>query len=238
MANLVAQGKAMLGFFQRGVPAPKVALLPYLGGADSLKQTRDMSATLAVIALASRLIVKDEAWNQERFLTFRAQFPLNASEDPKIKRLLQLAAQETAPIDHYVRQIVRLYPSSPALYADTVSRLLRIAASGAGGLAMNDYRIVGYIARHFGLSARAFRTLAAAYPAPRANDPYATLNVRRGWSMSAIRNHYNRLMKDAHPDAFMAKGASSDMLARQTRRAAEINAAYTQIVNLRKGKHE
>lgn len=236
-ANLMAQGKAMLGFFQRGGRAPQLMRLPHLGGADSLKQTRDMSATLAVIALASRLIVRDEQVNQERFLAFRAQFPLHASEDAKIHKLLRLASHETAPIDHYVRQIVRLYPLSHALYADTVSRLLRIAASSDGGLTMHDYRMIGYVARHFGLDARQFRKLAAAYPTPRANDPYALLNVRRSWSLSAIRNQYNRLMKDAHPDAFMAKGASVEMLARQTRRAAEINAAYTQIVTLRKGKH-
>lgn len=234
-ADLLMQGKAVLGFLQPAGRTKPIAMIPHLGAADSLKQTRDMSATLAVIALASRLIMQQGTQNQERFLAFRAQFPLHASEDGKILKLLHMAAQESAPLDHYVRQIMRLYPSSPALYADTVSRLLHVAASDA--ISLDDYRTIGYIARHFGLGARQFRKVAAAYPAPRANDPYALLNVRRQWSLSAIRTQYNRLMKDAHPDAFMAKGASHEMLARQTRRAAEINAAYTQILTMRGAKH-
>lgn len=198
-------------------------------------ETKQIAFTFSVIALASQLVREQGELTSPRYLAFRQAFPMQASEDVKLRTLFDLASREGLPAQHYVRQIMRLFPAKPQLYRDVLARMLKIAAVKSS-LSVADYNYLNHMARQFGLSQREFRQMVAPFGAPKASDPYAVLGLRKSCSLSAVKAAHTRLMKQYHPDRFQAEGASQEMIALLTERVAEINAAYSAVLKQRKSQ--
>ncbi|MEX0300634.1 MAG: DnaJ family molecular chaperone, partial [Kordiimonas sp.] len=49
----------------------------------------------------------------------------------------------------------------------------------------------------------------------------------------SLKKHYRNLVRKNHPDHLIAEGVPSDLIAVATRRAAEINSAYDEIMKSR-----
>jgi DnaJ-domain-containing protein 1 len=93
--------------------------------------------------------------------------------------------------------------------------------------------IIGLALGH-AIDAGWFATRSRPPPAPREDDPYATLGLRADASDDEIDRVYRRLMGRHHPDK--VAGAADEVRARAERRAREINAAYDRIRALRRAQ--
>lgn len=196
-------------------------------------QTRDIAFTFSVIALSVPLVRQEGRIVSARYLAFRQAFPMQASEDAKLRSLFDLAAKEELQARHYVRRIVMLFPTKQPLYLDVVRRLLQIA-SISGALSVSDYNYICHTARQFGISQREWKQMISVFGAPKASTPYGVLGVRKSWTTAAIKAAHTRLMKQYHPDRFQAEGASPETISLLNQRVAEINAAYSAILKQRK----
>ena len=63
-------------------------------------------------------------------------------------------------------------------------------------------------------------------------DPYEVLGVSKEASFAEIKKKYRELSRKHHPD-FLGAGASSDEVAKATKKTQEINEAYEQIKKMK-----
>jgi DnaJ like chaperone protein len=120
--------------------------------------------------------------------------------------------------------------------------LLEVLADVAiadGGLHEHRHAVLSRVARSLDLSEETLNWVlerkGARAPRPPAErvDPYTVLGVARDASEGEIRRSYRRLIAQYHPDKLSATGASPEALREAEGRAAEINAAYERIKELR-----
>ena len=65
---------------------------------------------------------------------------------------------------------------------------------------------------------------------PGEGDPYVILGVPPGAPLEEVRAAYRRLVKEHHPDRYIADGTPTDLIRITEQRMAAINAAYAEIV--------
>lgn len=216
-------------FVARWWPALSHALRP-----KPASQSAAFSA--AVVALAAKMAKADGVAVCLECETFERFFEPTPEELPRIRRLYNLASQDTAGFEMYAQSIARMLADEPDIKVNVLECLLLVAcADGVLHPAEEDFlRRVGEI---FGISCDRFRKIRARFVGD-LSDPYHVLGVIPSASPQQIRARYLELVQRLHPDRLVASGAPAALVKAANVKLASINAAYEKIGGRRRlGEH-
>lgn len=199
--------------------------LAAMGGGPGARAS--VGFTIAIIGLAAKLSKADGVSVPIEAETFFALYPVPPGERDNVRRLFDLARQDTLGFEHYADQIARRFHSEPQLRSDVLDVLFHIAAAD-GILHAAEDAFLREVARRFGLNEEEYLLTRARFVAD-ADDPYVILGISRDASDSAVKSHYRRLAKETHPDLLVARGVPPELTAHAERKLARITAAYERI---------
>ena len=184
--------------------------------------------TIAIIALGAKMAKADGVvtWDEEE--AFRRIFRVPLSEEANVRRIFNLARQDTAGFEAYASQIARLFRGNPAILEDVLDGLFEIAKAD-GVLHPGELAFLERVAEIFGFSLSEFRRIRASHFGPDAADPYAILGVAHDAPNAEVKSTYRFLVRENHPDSLIARGVPEEFVRLANDKLAAINAAYDKI---------
>lgn len=194
------------------------------------RRRRDEAAfSIALIALSAKMAKADGFVTDAEIDAFRDFFHFPEKETNKVRTIYQLAQQDVAGFEEYLKRVARIFASSPAVLEDVLDCLFHVAV--ADGVAHpRELELLNKAAKAFGVSGPAFHRLKAAHFGLGDDDPHLILGIEPGADLGAVKSAYRALSRDHHPDALMARGVPPDLVRISEGRMAAINAAYEQIL--------
>jgi DnaJ like chaperone protein len=198
------------------------------GSADS---NPGVAFTIAIIALGAKMAKADGVASGEEEEVFRQYFRVPPSEEANVRRIFRLARQDTAGFEIYARQIANIYRGNPAVLEDILDGLFEIAKADRR-LHPRELSFLERVADVFGFAPNEFRRIRASH-FPDGEDPHLILGVAHRASDDEIRRTYRLLVRENHPDSFMARGMPEEFVKLANDKLAAINAAYDRIARER-----
>ena len=184
---------------------------------------KDISFTFAAIALSARVATASGELNREKYIAFRASFPLTGGICGKIRKLFALACSDPTPYEHYVTQIKHVFPRQMSLFISLLDRLFYIAAA-SGEIGREEERMLARIAHMLGISASEYSELRDRYARPL--EAHKILGVQKRPKSALLKKRYHALMREVHPDRFATERVSPEVEMLLRLKASEINHAY------------
>ena len=189
--------------------------------------------TIAIIALGAKMAKADGGVTKDEEDAFKRIFRVPPSEEANVRRIFNLARQDTAGFEVYAAQIARLFRGNPAILEDVLDGLFEIAKAD-GVLHPGELAFLEGVADIFGFTPGEFRRIRASHFGPDAADPYAILGVAHDASDDEIKRTYRMLVRENHPDSLIARGVPEEFVKLANDKLAAINTAYERIVKERK----
>jgi len=189
---------------------------------------RQLTFSVAMIALSAKMAVADGVVTRDEVAAFRKLFTVESGEEANVARLFNLARRDVAGYRSYAARIAGLYEAGDPILVDILDGLFDIAK--ADGLVHEAER--GYladVASLFGLDADAFARIEARHVSAGRGDPYLVLGVDRGLETTAIRRRWLDLVRENHPDRLIGHGVPPEFVEIANQRLAAINAAWERI---------
>jgi DnaJ like chaperone protein len=149
------------------------------------------------------------------------------SDCARVRRLYDLAKQDTAGFETYSARIGTLLREEPELLRRVLECLIYIACAD-GVLHPAEDAFLAVVAEKFGFTPKEFRHIRAFFVRD-AESPYEILGVPPAASDGDIKAHYRHLVRELHPDLLIAAGAQAAIVKAATAKLAAINSAYEAI---------
>ena len=206
-----------------------------------------------LVALLARIAKADGAINESeaRYISGILDMCEEELKDPGVRSRLKRIFDEQKNSQTSIEQMARMYKSARFLTNDECSSviiyLLHLAYAN-GSLHPNEKRAIDEVARGFNLGdissfyasferefSRSWQDKNSSWKNDsfeREIDPYEVLGVSKEASFAEIKKKYIELSRKHHPD-FLGARASSDEVAKATKKTQEINEAYEQIKNMK-----
>lgn len=189
--------------------------------------------TIAVIALGAKMAKADGVVTDDEIEAFGRIFRVPPAEEANVRRIFNLARQDTAGYEIYAGQIARIFRGNPAMLEDVLDGLFEIAKAD-GVVHPAELHFLERVSEIFGFAPHEFRRISASHLGPDAADPYVVLGVDYGASEEEIKRTYRLLVRENHPDSLMARGVPEEFLRLANDKLAAINAAYDKIIKERR----
>lgn len=191
-----------------------------------VRARRDASTfSIALIALSAKIAKADGVATDGEFRAFEDFFAFPADERNKVRMIYDLAKQDVAGFDHYVRQVADLYTDERAVLEDVIDCLFHIAA--ADGVAHpREMELLEQAGQAFGLSEGCFARIKAAHLGVEGDDPFFILGLSSDASREQVKDAYRQLARQHHPDALIGRGVPPHLVGIAEGRMAAVNAAY------------
>nr|WP_319485853.1 DnaJ family molecular chaperone [uncultured Cohaesibacter sp.] len=197
-------------------------------GLGSGLDRKQLTFTVAMIALSAKMAKADGVVTQDEILAFQKLFSIPAGEERNVARMFNLAKQDVAGYEAYARQIAGLYENDMETLADILDGLFMIA--GADGVMHNrEMLYLEHVAEIFGIPERCFERIRMSHVKPDEQDPYTILEAERSMSDSELKSHYRKLVRENHPDRLIARGVPEEFVRISTEKLATINNAWSMI---------
>lgn len=184
--------------------------------------------TMAVIALGAKMAKADGRVTDDEVSAFSRIFRVPPSEEANMRRVFDLARQDTAGFEAYATQIARMFREKPSVLEDILDGLFEIAKAD-GVLHPGELIFLERVADIFGFAPGEFRRIRASHFGPDAEDPYMILGVDHAASDEEIKRTYRLLVRENHPDSLIARGVPQEFLRLANDKLAAINGAYERI---------
>jgi len=184
--------------------------------------------TIAVVALAGKMARADGLVTETEFEIFRSVFGVPPEEEGNVRRIFNLARQDTAGFEYYAGQIAHLFAGNPAMLEDVLDGLFEIAKAD-GVLHPEEAKFLERVAEVFGFAPNEFRRIRASHFAPELTDPYVILGLSYVADDDELKQTYRRLVRENHPDSLMARGVPAEFVKLANDKLAAINNAYEKI---------
>ncbi|MEM1396794.1 MAG: TerB family tellurite resistance protein [Pseudomonadota bacterium] len=190
------------------------------------KARRDASSfSVALIGLSAKIAKADGVATDDEFQAFEDFFRFPPEERNKVRLIYDLAKQDVAGFEHYVKQVAAIYADQKAILEDVLDCLFHIAA--ADGVAdPRELELLELAAEIFGVSPGCFARIKASHLGLEGDDPFFILGVPAGASAEDVKDAYRRLAKTHHPDSLLARGVPDHLVGIAEGRMAAINTAY------------
>ena len=189
--------------------------------------------TIAIIALSAKMAKADGMVTQDEIEAFGRIFRVPPSEEANVRRIFNLARQDTAGYEIYAGQIARIFRGRPSVLEDVLDGLFEIAMAD-GFLHPAELEFLERVADIFGFTQTEFRRIRASHLVPEEADPYLVLGVDYSASEEEIKHTYRLLVRENHPDSLMARGVPEEFIRLANEKLAAINTAYAKIMKERR----
>lgn len=196
------------------------------------EETRQVTFTIGLIALSAKMAKADGQVTREEVDAFKQVFRVPPHEMANVGRVFDMARKHTAGFDAYAKQIADVMRGNRTVLSDVLDALFFIAKSD-GHVHPNELDYIRVVAKIFGYSPEEIEALVNRHVGADPESPYTVLGVEPTIETNALKKRYRELVRENHPDRLIAEGVPSDLIAVATRRAAEINAAFDQIMQSR-----
>jgi DnaJ like chaperone protein len=184
--------------------------------------------TIAVIGLGAKMAKADGVVTDAEIAVFERIFRVPPGEAANVRRVFNLARQDTAGYEVYAAQIARAFRGNPAVLEDILDGLFEIAKAD-GVLHPGEQEFLERVAEIFGFAPNEFRRIRASHFGPDRADPYAVLGVDYNASDDEIKRTYRLLVRENHPDSLIARGVPEEFVRLATDKLSAINGAYEKI---------
>lgn len=184
--------------------------------------------TIAMIALGAKMAKADGVVTSNEIEAFFRTFRIPPAEEANVRRIFDFARQDTAGYEAYAGQIARMFRGNPAVLEDILDGLFEIAKAD-NVLHPGELAFLERVAEIFGFAPSEFRRIRASHFGPDAEDPYVILGVDHEANNEEIRQTYRLLVKENHPDSFIARGVPEEFVKLANDKLAAINGAYERI---------
>ena len=210
--------------------ARRLTLGKALDAMASAKARRDeASFSIALIALSAKMAKADGIVTDDEVTAFQKFFSFPEEEAKNVRAMFALAQQDVAGFEHYVSRVARIFEEDRQVLEDVLDCLYYVAM--ADGVAHpRELEMLDQAASGFRLSQGAHRRIKASHLGSDRDDPYLILGLEPGASAEAVKAKYRKLMRDNHPDALIARGVPSNLVAIAEGRTAAINNAYEKVL--------
>lgn len=195
-------------------------------------ETRQVSFTIGVIALSAKMAKADGQVTREEVDAFKQVFKVPPQEMANVGRVFDMARKHTAGFDAYAKQIADIMRGNRTVLADVLDALFFIAKAD-GHVHPNELNYIRVVAQIFGYRPEEVEALVNRHVGANPESPYTVLGVEPTIDSASLRKRYRQMVRENHPDRLIAEGVPSDLIAVATRRAAEINSAYDEIMKQR-----
>jgi DnaJ like chaperone protein len=201
-------------------------------GADG-RDEHGIVFTIAIIALGAKMAKADGVVTSDEIEAFGRIFRVPPSEEANVRRVFDLARQDTAGYEAYAGQIARLFRDNPAVLEDILDGLFEIAKAD-GILHPAELHFLERVSDIFGFAPDEFRRIRASHVGPDEADPYTILGVDRRASEDEVKRTYRLLVRENHPDSLIARGVPEEFVRLANDKLAAINGAYDRIIRERR----
>lgn len=185
--------------------------------------------SIALIALSAKMAKADGIVTDDEIAAFQQFFSYPPEEERNVRMLFQLAQQDVAGFDHYLRQVHRLFQDSPDILEDVLDCLFHVALADHVAHPQ-EMALLEKAALIFRISEDRYRRIKAVHMGTGDDDPFLILGVEASATVDDVKSRYRALMRQHHPDALMARGVPASLVRIAEARTAAINAAYEQIL--------
>jgi len=187
--------------------------------------------TIAIIALSAKMAKSDGLVTCDEVEAFRRVCRFADSEEANVRRVFDLAKQDTAGYEHYASQIGRLLADDPEMRLDVMEALFVIAAAD-GVLHEKEDHYLANVARIMGIPASELAWVRALFVKADA-DPYTVLGLTPAATPAEIRARYRKLVVEHHPDRLIGRGVPAEFITIAERTLAAVNVAYETLAHER-----
>jgi DnaJ like chaperone protein len=184
--------------------------------------------TIAVIALCAKMARADGVVTADEEQVFGRIFRVPPGEEANVRRIFNLARQDTAGFEVYAGQIARQFRGNSGVLEDVMDGLFEIAKAD-NVLHPGELAFLERVSEIFGFAPNVFRRIRATHFRDAA-DPYVVLGVSWEATPDEIKRTYRLLVKENHPDSLMARGVPPEFVKIANDKLAAINAAYEKIL--------
>ncbi|MEW5964132.1 MAG: TerB family tellurite resistance protein [Pseudomonadota bacterium] len=183
--------------------------------------------TIAFVALAAKMTKADGVTVGAELEAFERCFHVPPAERDNIRRVFNLAKQDTAGYERYAAQLAKLLSDDRKLLIDVFECLFHVA-SADGLLHDAEAGFLEEVARQFALSEVEYQRVRRLFVID-PDDPYRVLGLEPGVSDEALKARHRELVRENHPDTLAADGVPEEYRVYADRKLAHINAAYDRI---------
>ncbi len=187
----------------------------------------DADFTAAFVALAAKMAKADGVAVRVEQEAFERFLEVDAHHLARVRRLFDLAKEDTTGYEVYAERISRQLEGEPDYHQSVLECLIYIACSD-GILHPAEDEFLRVVAERFGLSERDWLQMRAQFVHD-PESPYAVLGLSAGASDAEVRSQYLKLVSETHPDRLVAAGAPPAIVKAANTKLAAINAAYDAI---------
>ncbi len=192
---------------------------------------RSVAFSVAMIALSAKMAKADGVVTQDEVRAFHEIFHVPEAERLNVSRLYDLARQDIAGYETYAARLASMCgsgtPGCPVM-EDILDGLFHIAKAD-GVLHEREVEFLSNVSGILGFDEHGFRRIMARHADLGEADPYAVLGLERGTPFAQVRKRYRELVKENHPDKFLAHGLPEEFMVIAHDRIAAINLAYGAI---------
>ncbi len=192
---------------------------------------RKVAFSIAMIALSAKMAKADGIVTQDEVRAFHEIFEVPPQEMRNVRRLYDLAKQDTAGFETYAERLAGMCGSGRSncqMLTDILDGLFHIATSD-GFLHEREEVFLHRVADIFDIDEQHYERILWRHVHSPEEDPYRILEVDRSSSFDEVRRRYRELVSQNHPDRLIARGVPEEFIAIANSRLAAINQAYERI---------
>lgn len=193
---------------------------------------RRVAFSVAMIALSAKMAKADGVVVQSEVDAFKEIFDIPDEHADQVSMLYNLAKQDVAGFDSYAAQLANLCGSQEGencpILRDIIDGLFHIAKAD-NLIHSNELAFLQEVAAIFSISDAEFDRILSRHVDKGASDPYRILGLKHGVEYSDARAVYMDLVREHHPDNFLARGLPMEFMKISTDRMAAINDAWHSV---------
>ncbi|MBM9402017.1 TerB family tellurite resistance protein [Gluconacetobacter azotocaptans] len=218
----------------RGTADPNGAAAFVAAKLAAVMGKREQLYGLVIVILSAKLAKCDGPVNRSEIDAFKRRFQVPADNAKEVGRLFDHARQRVDDYEAFALELGRAFPDRPEMLEDALGALFAIARADVGPegeLHPAELQFLRRVHRAFGLSAGGWDRAehGGARPGVSEIDAYAVLGIARTATDVEVRAIWRRLVREHHPDAMAARGATPREVDAAAGRVAQINAAWDRI---------
>lgn len=189
---------------------------------------KTLAFTIAVIGLGAKMAKADGRVTRDEVTAFRQIFLIEESDEAHAARIFNLARQDVSGFETYARSIAKMFRNDRRVLIDLLEGLFCIAAADGVHHPLED-QFLERVSEIFGLEPREFNAIRSRTVAGSPADPYAVLGVRPEDDIAVIKAHWQKIVRETHPDRMIARGVPPEAIKLATNRLVAVNEAWEAI---------